>query len=97
MRHITDLRADVVKFPGPKHRDMPARRLVESSQSAQQRSLARSVVAKNGIEFAAGEFRRNPAQRRKPAKLLDQVRDCDDGGGFSGIVRRNLRMDSQKR
>ncbi len=81
MGHIPNLLADVVELAGAENRDLAARWLVESRQSAQQSSFSGAVIAKNGVEFAAGKFRSHASQRRKPAKLLDQVRDCDDGGG----------------
>src|SRR5208282_4898898 len=85
MRHVAHLLADVVKLPGAEDRDLAARGLVESCESTQQCSFAGAVIAENGIEFAAGKLRGNAAQRGKTAKLLDQVRDCDDvdGRGFS--------------
>src|SRR5208282_2130386 len=86
MRHITHLLANVVKLAGAKNRDLAARGLVESRQSAQQGGLAGAVVAENGVKFSAGKFRGNAAQSRKTAELLDQVRDGDDGRGFSQRV-----------
>ena len=85
MRHIPHLLADIVKFARPENRDLAARWLIQPRQRAQQRSLARAVVPKNGIELSARKFRGNPAQRRKTAKLLDQVRNCDDGGGGGSV------------
>ena len=83
MRHVAHLLADVVKPPGAENRDLAARRLVESRESPQQGSFAGAVIAENGIEFPARKFRGYAAQSRKSAKLLDQVRNGDDGRGFS--------------
>ncbi len=66
-------------------RDVAARRLVESCQSAQQSSLAGAVIAENGVEFPAGKLRGDAAQSGKTAKLLDQVRDSDDVDGDSAF------------
>src|SRR5258708_9562605 len=88
MRHVTDLLANVAKPAGPKDRNLAARRLAESRQSAEQCSFAGAVIAENGIEFSARKFRSNSAQRSKTAKLFDQIRDSDDGDGrgFSHAV-----------
>ena len=77
--------ADVVETLRAKNCNLAARLVVQSGQCAQQSGLAGAVVAEDGVELAAGKFRGDPAQRRETAKLLDQVRDCDDGdgGGFS--------------
>ena len=79
MRHVAYLLTDVVKLAGSENRNLAARGLVESRQSTQQGSLAGAVIAENGVKFPAGKFRRDAAQGGKSAKLLDQVRDGDDG------------------
>src|SRR6266478_839702 len=92
MRHVAHLLADVVKLFGPEDRDLAVRRLAESCQSAQQCSFAGAVIAENGVEFPTGKFRSDAAQRGEAAKLLDKVRDSDDGSGFSGLVHRDVKM-----
>ena len=81
MRHVADLLADVAKFAAPRMAIAAARRLAQSRQRAQQSSLARAVIAENGVELPAGKFRGDAAERGKTAKLLDQIRDGDDGAG----------------
>src|SRR5580704_11389268 len=71
MRHVPHLLADVVKLLSPEDRDVAAGRLAEACQGAQQCSFARAVIAENGVEFPAGKFRGDAAQRGKTAKLLD--------------------------
>jgi len=85
MGHVADLLADVVKFSGAEDGDLAARRIVKSCESAQQRGFAGSVIAKDGVEFAAGKFGGDAAESGKTAKLLYEVRDGDNGrgGGFS--------------
>ena len=73
MCHVAHLLADVVKLVGPEDRDLAARRLAESGQSAQQCGFAGAVIAENGIELTAGKFRGDAAQRGKAAKLFDQI------------------------
>ena len=75
MRHISDLMADIAEFTGAQNRDFTARGLVQSCERTQEGRFASAVIAEDGIEFSAGKFRGNTAQGRKPAKLLDQVRD----------------------
>jgi len=87
MRHVAYLPADVVKFAGAEDSDLSTRRLVEPRQSAQQCCFAGAVIAENGIEFPTGKFRGDAAQRGETAKLLDQVRDSDNGRGFSQGVK----------
>ena len=90
MRHVAHLLADVVKLLSPEDRDVAAGRLAEACQGAQQCSFARAVIAENGVEFPAGKFRGDAAQRGKTTKLLDQIRDSDDGdGGGYGVSQRN--------
>jgi hypothetical protein len=90
MRHVAHLLTDVVKLTDPENRDLAIRRLAESCQSTQQCSFARAVIAENGVEFPAGKFRGDAPQRGKTTKLLDQIRDSDDGdGGGYGVSQRN--------
>src|ERR1700675_2675083 len=90
MRHVAHLLADVVNLLDPEDRGLAARGLAEPCESAQQRGFAGTVVAENGVEFPAEKFRGDATQRGKTAKLLDQVRDSDDGdGGGRGVSQRN--------
>ena len=90
MRHVAYLLADVVKFTYPEDHDVAARRLAESCQSTQQCSFAGAVIAENRVELPTGKFRGDATQSGKAAKLLDQIRDSDDGdGGGRGVSQRN--------
>ena len=83
MRHVADLMADVLKHVAPRIVILPAVGMIQARQRAQQRSLACSVIAEDGIELSAGKLRGNATQSGEAAELLDQVRDGDDGRGFS--------------
>src|SRR6202050_527001 len=50
-----------------------ARGIRQSCQRAQQRSLPRPIFPKDDVELARVKLRRNAAQCREPAKLLDQI------------------------
>ena len=85
MRHVPDMLADVVKLLCPKDCDRAARWLAEPCERSQQSSFSGAIIPKNGIELSAGKLRSYATQRRKTAKLFDQICNRDDGrgGGFS--------------
>src|ERR1700722_14129567 len=80
MRHIPNLATRGSRTLA-ENRDPPAGGLRQSGQSAQQRSLARSVVSEDRVKAPAFKFSGNSTQSRKPSKLLDDVVNDDAGGG----------------
>ena len=90
MRHVADQVADIVKPLCAENRDLSAGGPGESRESAEQRSLAGTVVAQDAVELSAGEIGTHATQSGEAAELLDQVGDGDDGRGFSHRIKANL-------
>src|SRR2546423_11632366 len=81
MRNITNAAASLLRTLTEDGNLCP-RRLSQSRQSAQERSLPCSVFAKNGVEASRVKLCRDAAQRGKMSKLLDNVADGDDGSAL---------------
>jgi hypothetical protein len=82
MRHVADLVADIVKLLRAENGDLAAGGPTKSRESAEQRSLAGTVVAKDAVELSAGELGTHATQSGEASELLDQVGDGDDRRGL---------------
>ena len=84
MGHVADLVAYLMQIGAAQQRNRASRRLGQPGKAAQQCSFPCSVVAQDGVHAGGGKLSGHAAQGGKPAKLLHDSVDSDDGtGGIS--------------
>ena len=85
MRHVADLLADVVKLGGAENRDAALAGLHQSGERAQQRGLARAVVAENGVELPAANSAVTPRRAAKRPNCLIRFVTVMTGAGAVAV------------